>query len=404
MASNAKNLAELLNQDSTVAVGDIADGSVTTAKLAADAVTAAKLADNAVVIANISSGTLEGSGVNLGRRRLNPNGAMLVAQRGTSKATLTDGYNCLDRVRTYKAHDGVVEESQSTDTPNSEFYNSLKHRVTTADTSIASNQYHALSFRLEGNSVTHLGFGASGAKKVTISFWVKSSVAGAYGTCLRNLASNRFNMQTMTINSADTWEKKSITYTGDTSGTWPKDNTEGLQFQLSMAMGDLYHGTSADTWVTNVDVSPSNQVNWLATVGNTFYLTGLQIEEGETATEFEHLSLAEELQLCKRYFQNIGADGTPNAGFNYNGLPMFTCHWPVEMRAAPTGSVQGTGSAYSSTNASGQTNYTGSTTSNLNIYLKSNRNYLTGGSWSGSGNDRGNALLGNQNIDFDAEL
>ena len=275
-----------------------------------------------------------------GRRRLNPNGAMLVSQRATTKATLLNGYNCLDRVFTYKSHDGVVEESQSTDTPNSDFYNSLKHRVTTADTSIASGQYHALSFRLEGNSVTQLGFGTSGAKKVTVSFWVKSSVAGAYGTCLRNSASNRFNMQTMTINSADTWEKKIITYTGDTSGTWPKDNTEGLQFQLSMTMGTDYQGTSADTWVSTVDVSPSNQVNWLATVGNTFYLTGLQIEEGGVATEFEHLSFAEELALCQRYCQIIK---TSDGALNYNGhinasagsyiLVPFT----VDMRTAPTG-------------------------------------------------------------------
>ena len=215
-----------------------------------------------------------GQSSNLGRRRLNPNGAMTVSQRATTKATLTNGYNCLDRVYTYGSHDGVVEESQSTDVPNSEFYNSLKHRVTTADTSIAVAQYHALSFRLEGNSVTQLGFGTSGAKKVTVSFWVKSSVAGAYGAALRNVGGNRFNQATMTINSADTWEKKSITYTGDTSGTWPKDNTEGLQFQLSQAMGTDYQGTSADTWVTSVDVSPANQVNWLATVGNTFYITG----------------------------------------------------------------------------------------------------------------------------------
>ena len=270
-----------------------------------------------------------------GRRRLNPNGAMLVSQRATTKATLTDGYNCLDRVYTFKAHDGVVEESQSTDTPNSEFYNSLKHRVTTADTSIASNQYHALSFRLEGNSVSHLGFGTSSAKKVTVSFWVKSSVAGDYGTCLRNLAANRFNMRTMTINSADTWEKKSITYTGDTGGTWPKDNTEGLHFQLSMAMGSLYHGTSADTWVTNIDVAPSNQVNWLATVGNTFYLTGLQIEEGETATEFEHRSFAEEFALCERYFQTIhgGVCQPASSGTAETTFPRRP------MRAAPTASV-----------------------------------------------------------------
>ena len=288
---------------------------------------------------------------NLGRRRLNPNGAMLVSQRATTKATLTNGYNCLDRVFTYKNHDGIVEESQSTDTPNSDFYNSLKHRVTTADTSIAAGQYHALSFRLEGNSVTQLGFGTSGAKKVTVSFWVKSSVAGAYGTCLRNSAGNRFNMQTITINSADTWEKKSITYTGDTGGTWPKDNTEGFQFQLSMSMGTTYHGTSADTWVTTVDVSPSNQVNWLATVGNTFYLTGLQIEEGDKATDFEHLSFAEELHSCNRYYID-----TRSGGSSYGGVAMTrsvyphygygTSMFPAEMRAKPTVTFyDGTGAA-----------------------------------------------------------
>lgn len=291
-----------------------------------------------------------------GRRRLNPNGAMLVSQRATTKATLTDGYNCLDRVRTYKSHDGVVEESQSTDTPNSEFYNSLKHRVTTADTSIAAGQYHALSFRLEGNSVTQLGFGTSGAKKVTVSFWVKSSVAGAYGTCLRNAASNRFNMQTMTINSADTWEKKSITYTGDTGGTWPKDNTEGLQFQISQAMGVSYQGTSADTWVSTVDVSPSNQVNWLATVGNTFYLTGLQIEEGTSATEFEHLSFAEELSLCRRYFQRVGEITASNLGSmpgiqstrNTTNQAIMSYQCPVPLRAAPSVSKSGSFTLYGS--------------------------------------------------------
>ena len=284
-----------------------------------------------------------------GRRNLVINGAMLVAQRATTKAAVVDSYNCLDRMYTYKSHDGVVEESQSTDTPNSDFYYSLKHRVTTADTSIASGQYHAINQRLEGQNVTQLAFGTSGAKKVTVSFWVKSSVAGVYGTCLRNSAANRFNMQTMTINSADTWEKKIITYTGDTGGTWPKNNAEGLQFQLSMAMGTDFQGTSADTWVTNVDVAPSNQVNWLATVGNTFYLTGLQIEEGSVATEFEHRSYGEELSLCQRYFYkwiNTGLSDQYNFYSPYTpaqvsaGLPNSSAirpmTFPVTMRAAPT--------------------------------------------------------------------
>ena len=277
---------------------------------------------------------------------------MLVSQRATTKATLTNGYNCLDRVYTYKSHDGVVEESQSTDTPNSEFYNSLKHRVTTADTSIAATQYHALSFRLEGNSVTQLGFGTSGAKKVTVSFWVKSSVAGAYGATLRNLASNRFNQATMTINSADTWEKKSITYTGDTSGTWPKDNTEGFHFQLSMAMGTTYQGTSADTWVTNIDVAPSNQVNWLATVGNTFYLTGLQIEEGSVATDFEHRSVADELLACQRYYQNYVTNKLYFNGVNEPSSEIGNGRLlPTQMKSLPTvgqiSSTHGSAGAFS---------------------------------------------------------
>ena len=341
-----------------------------------------------------------------GRRRLNPNGAMLVSQRATTKATLTDGYNCLDRVRTYKSHDGVVEESQSTDTPNSDFYNSLKHRVTTADTSIASGQYHALSFRLEGNSVTQLGFGTSSAKKVTVSFWVKSSVAGAYGTCLRNSAANRFNMQTMTINSADTWEKKSITYTGDTGGTWPKDNTEGLQFQLSMTMGTDFQGTSADTWVTAVDVAPSNQVNWLATVGNTFYLTGLQIEEGEQATPFEHLSFAEELALCQRYYQR-----TQGSSSGYQNLVVLTNYstgtdqrgvipFVTEMRVGPAVSksgnlmILGAGGSFSNITAGD-----GCTTHMAGVRVNTSSNMSTGQSTLLRGNNDGTA-----HIQFDAEL
>ena len=270
----------------------------------------------------------------LGRRNLFlGNGDMRIAQRGTTKASLTTGYNCLDRVYTYKSHDGVVEESQSTDTPNSEFYNSIKHRVTTADSTIAGAQYHALSFRTEGQDVSHLGFGTSGAKKVTVSFWVKSSVAGAYGAALRNIDSNRFNQATMTINSADTWEKKSITYTGDTGGTWPKDNTQGFHFQLSMAMGTTYQGTSADTWVTNIDVAPSNQVNWLSAVGNTFYLTGMQVEEGIIATDFEHRSYGEELAACKRYYQVVSA--SPTFGVD-NIRARMSLSFPVEMRGTPS--------------------------------------------------------------------
>ena len=272
-----------------------------------------------------------------GRRNLIINGAMQVAQRGTS-ATVSNGYNALDRVYTFKVHDGAVTESQSTDTPSSEFYYSLKHEVDTADTSIGATQYHALNWRIEGYDASRLGFGASGAKSCALSFWVKSSVTGDYGVCLRNAANNRFNMRTMTINAADTWEQKTITFTGDTAGTWLKTNGNGLGVQISMAMGTDFQGTSADTWVTNVDVAPATQVNWLNTVGNTFYLTGLQLELGNVATPFEHRSYGEELALCQRYYQQIKGQNLVGTGAVYSsGLDTYIgISLKQTMRANPT--------------------------------------------------------------------
>ncbi len=350
----------------------------------------------------------------IGRRNLVINGDMRVAQRGTSKTSITTaGYYTVDRMQTEIQNAGTWTMTQSDDVPTGEgFTKSFKYDCTTADTSLGVSDYFIQRYSFEGTDLQRLMYGTSDAKPVTVSFYIKSNKTGTYVCELQQLATDGTyprSGKSFTIDSANTWERKAITINGNTAKFIPDSTARGLDIMIWMAAGTNFtSGTfnAGNSWTTdNSERVGALTVNIADNTANEILFTGLQMEIGTSATEFEHgRSFAEELQICKRYFQNIGADGTPNSGFNYNGYPMFTCHWPVEMRATPTASVQANGSAFSSTNASGQTNYTGSTTSNLNIYLKSNRNYLTGGSWSGSGNDRGNAVLGNQDVNFDAEL
>ena len=324
---------------------------------------------------------------NTGRRNLIINGAMQVHQRGNQTNTSGSQVYFVDRWNFYENTGALAANlQQSTVVPSGQgFGNSLLIDCTTVDSSVAASHLALLRQVIEGQDLQRLAYGTSNAKSLTVSFWVRSS---------------------NTISSADTWEFKSITFSGDTSATIDNDNQATFYVQWALSAGSDYtSGTQATTWTNFANANRfGGQVNFFDNTSNNFYLTGVQMEVGDTATDFEHRSFAEELQLCKRYFQNIGGDGYPSAGFIYNDLPMFSFPFPVVMRVAPSGSVQGNGSALSSTNATGQTNYSGSTTSNLNIYKSGNRNYLTGGSWSGSGNDRGNAVLGNQNVNFDAEL
>jgi len=413
MASNAKNLAEYLNNQTTSATADIADGSITTVKLAADAVTAAKLADNAVVSANLSAGTLEGSGVNLGSRNMIINGDFKIAQRGTSSTS--SGMQTVDRTHLiFSGTDEAPTQAQvdvaSGTTPYSLGFRKA-FRVTNGNQTSGAGAADYIQYEqgIEASRIYSYGWDSTSASSnITMSFWVKSSVATTFLGSLRATDSAKiYNWDTGAL-SANTWTKVTKTIPGASGVTINNDNGLGLQWLLWPYLGTNYTGGGTpNAWKahdSNDWGASAASTSWYTTNDATFEITGLQIEVGSSATDFEKRSFAEELQLCKRYFQNIGADGSQYAGFNYNDLPMFSCPFPVEMRVAPTGSVQGTGSAFSSTNATGQTNYTGSTTSNLNLYTKSNRNYLTGGSWSGSGNDRGNALLGNQNVNLDAEL
>jgi hypothetical protein len=227
------------------------------------------------------------------------------------------------------------------------FTDSLKITVGTADTSLASTDRYSIYQYIEGNNVADLDFGMATAKTVTVSFWTKSSVVGTYGVYLMNGSYNRGIPSTFTINVANTWEYKTITFAGDITGTWFKDNRFGLALGVSFAMGTTYQGT-ANTWTASAVFTTSSQTNFMATSGNTFYITGVQLEKGTTASSFEFRSYGKELMLCQRYYEksyNIDV-AVPTATYVANNFedtwgstasrPLWDINFAVWKRANPS--------------------------------------------------------------------
>ena len=329
MASNAKIIGDLIAADSSVAIpgdgvilaSDLADGSVTTAKLADANVTFDKIATT----------------VPLGTKNLIINGDMRIDQRN-SGASLTVNTAAVvysvDRLFTYgQASDGVFTVQQVTDAP-SGFINSVKATVTTADASIGASQLYILSHKIEGNNIAHLDWGTANAKTVTLSFWVKSSLTGTFSGSLKNHDGSRAYPFTYTISSANTWEKKTITITGDTTGTWLTTNATGITLTFTLGSGSSRLGT-ANTWnAANLD-GATGTTEVIATNGATFYITGVQLEVGENATPFENRMYSQELAMCQRYYFFQGE--VQFIGYQPSGqLFAVMNYFPISMRASPT--------------------------------------------------------------------
>jgi hypothetical protein len=227
---------------------------------------------------------------------------MTVHQRGgTISATGTVNTYGLDRfaMRTTSAS-AVVSMQQSTTAPTG-FYNSLLCTVTTDDASLAAGDLTALFQKIEGVNVFDLGWGTAAAQPVTISFKVRSSITGTYGVGVQNNDSNRSYPSSFVINSADTWETKTVTIAGDTTGTWNLGTTStAIYLWFSLGAGSTYTGT-ANTWAAADYRGTTGQVNWTGTSGATFYITGVQLEVGTQATSFEYRQYGQELALCQRY-------------------------------------------------------------------------------------------------------
>jgi hypothetical protein len=288
----------------------------------------------------------EGLGFVNGRRNLIINGAMQVAQRGTSSTA--SGNRSVDRYRVdFLNFDQLgVTQSQSTTVPTGEgFSNSLKVAVTTQETTLDANELFIIRQTIEAQNLQRLAYGTSSAKSLTLSFWVRSSLAGKYSVLFYSQDGNRSNTTSFTISSADTWEFVTISIDGDTAGTINNDNGAGLQVTWVLAAGTDWAGTPHSGWgafVETDDYAFSDQVNFAAQTGE-FYITGVQLEVGTNASDFEHESFAETLQKCHRYFTRIPridgtsvntqiANGMGNTTNNFLGV----IHFPTEMRANPT--------------------------------------------------------------------
>jgi len=284
----------------------------------------------------------------LSNRNLIINGAMQVAQRGTSVAGVTtSGYYAIDRVNLgcSSGISGTHTVSQSTDTPNGFSY-SWKINCTTAQAS--PNQIRVNS-RVEGYDVSHLDYNTATAKELTLSFWVKSNVAGTYAFSIETSATSRYFNTAYSIDVADTWEYKTISIVGDTGSALDTGNGIGLNLSwwLAAPEGLKIADGNSDTWVSNssyVSIANGHGVNIASSTSNYFQITGVQLEVGDTATPFEHRSYGQELALCQRYFQELcpktGTNEAVATGSFYSTTGFYApVTLPVEMRADPTGTV-----------------------------------------------------------------
>ena len=278
-----------------------------------------------------------------GRSNLVTNGAITINQRGDQTGVTSTTY-VTDRIQHILGTAGTWSISKSSDAPDG-FSNSLKLDCTTANASLSSGSIYVLGQKFEGQDLQHLDYGTSGAKKLTLSFFVKSNKTGTYVVEFFQDGNSRQQSQTYTIDSADTWEKKTITIDGDTSGSLANDNTSELAFYWWVVAGSDYSsGTLNTSWASSTNANRAvGIVNLADSTSNEWYVTGVQLEVGSVATEFEHRSFGEELALCQRYF-SYNCAGTGKA----TSTTVIQAQLPtiVTMRASPSiAVVNGTNAA-----------------------------------------------------------
>ena len=373
------------------------NASVGTAQLASEAVTSAKITD-----ANITSAKIAGGVLKPPHRNLIINGDMSVAQRATSVTGVGNGDNSchtVDRLSFYEegATSGEFTMSQDTDVPTGYgFAKSTKLDCTTADSSLAAAEVVALEYKFEGLHLQHLKKGTSNAESLTLSFWVKTNKTGTYVANFYDNDNDRHTSQNYTVSSSNTWEKKTITFAPDTSGTLTNDNTLALAMYFILGAGTSYtSGSAATAWETftgNADNWCGGQnVNVLDHTDNNFWITGVQLEIGTAASDFDFVPYDVNLQRCYRYYQktmDLGtfAGTTAEAGLQWQGGTSdagsnmsMVYNFKQTMRASPT--VTG----YDRSGTSGQFNYYRSASSSTGTFNSHMRGQNSVSFYSGTG-------------------
>jgi hypothetical protein len=273
------------------------------------------------------------------------NGNMVIDQRNAgASVTPTAGAYTLDRwyADMSAASKYSIQRNAGSVTPPAGYTNYLG--VTSlAATSLAAGDYYYLFQGIEGLNISDLGWGAAGAQTVTLSFWVRSSLTGTFGGSLKNSANNRSYPFTYTISAANTWEQKSVTIAGDTSGTWLTTNGLGIGVHFGLGVGSTFSGT-AGAWAGSNFLSATGATSVVGTNGATFYITGVQLEAGTNASAFERIDYGRQLIQCQRYLPAFNSTGNtfrlPASGVASAGSTVFfTITFPVTTRVPATGMV-----------------------------------------------------------------
>jgi hypothetical protein len=260
------------------------------------------------------------------------NGAMVIDQRNAGAAVTAPGFP-VDRFQVTNTTGGTFSAQQDSIAPIG-FVTSLKCTTTAAAASLTGTQTCVVLHLIEGFNISDFGWGTANATPITLSFWVRSSLTGTFGGSLRNSVPDRSYPFTYTINAANTWEQKTVTVPGDTTGTWLTTNSIGLTVTFSMGAGPDRSGTSG-AWNSNNNVSATGAVSVIGTLNATWQVTGVQLEAGTVATPFEHRSFGQELALCQRYGFIV-----PRGTFGRAGSTTQIVFFPsFNMRAAPTASL-----------------------------------------------------------------
>ena len=292
-------------------------------------------------------------GVNF--RNILINGGMDIAQRGTSFTGITSGSNyCLDRFTTVPVSAGTWTQTQSTDVPTGQgFAKSAKLDCTTANGSLSANSLLYFQQRIEGQNLQYLKKGTSSAESTTLSFWVKSNKTGTYIVELFDNDNTRQISKSYTINSANTWEKKTLTYAGDTTGAFDNDNGLSLYCFFWLVGGtDYTSGTLSTTWTANTNANRAvGQVNLADSTDNEWYVTGVQLEAGSQASDFEFLPFEINENRCFRYYQSYEEELSIIRGYGYNNNAGLDQIYSLtkSMRSPPTVTLSNTSDGGSST-------------------------------------------------------